>query len=106
MSICYLLDGETPPARQNGKRLPCVWLQAEKEELQAENAHLLESVQNAEHEESVAWDMVRSAERRNDKLRELLAELYQCSRQCGCDRCGYKDECAMFDRMRELGVEV
>ena len=33
MSICYLLDGETPPARKNGKSLPCVLLQAENAEL-------------------------------------------------------------------------
>lgn len=45
-------------------------------------------------------------EAENAKLRELLAELYQCSRQYGCDRCGYKDGCAMFDRMTQLGVEV
>jgi cell division protein FtsB len=30
-------------------------LQDENAELKAENAHLWESVQNAEHEESVAW---------------------------------------------------
>lgn len=42
----------------------------------------------------------------NAKLRELVAELYQCSRQCGCDRCGYKDGCAIFDRMAQLGIEV
>lgn len=33
MSICYLLDGETPPARKNGKSLPCVLLQAENDKL-------------------------------------------------------------------------
>ncbi len=44
--------------------------------------------------------------RENRELRELLSELYQCSRQCGCDRCGYKDGCAMFDRMAQLGIEV
>lgn len=42
----------------------------------------------------------------NAKLRELVAELYQCSRQCGCDTCGYKDDCTMIDRMAELGIEV
>lgn len=39
-------------------------------------------------------------------LRELVREMYQCSRQYGCDRCGYKDGCAMFDRMAQLGIEV
>ena len=33
MSICYLLDGVTPPARQNGKSLPCERLQAENDKL-------------------------------------------------------------------------
>lgn len=42
----------------------------------------------------------------NAELRELTSELYQCSRQCGCDCCGYKDGCSMFDRMAQLGIEV
>ena len=45
-------------------------------------------------------------EAENAKLRELVRDLYQCSRQCGCDRCGYKDGCAMFDRMAQMGVKV
>ncbi len=51
-------------------------------------------------------DDLQRANAENAKLRELVAELYQCSRQCGCDRCGYKDGCAIFDRMAQLGVEV
>ena len=42
----------------------------------------------------------------NAKLRELVSELYQCSRQVGCNHCDYKDGCSMFDRMRDLGIEV
>lgn len=44
----------------------------------------------------------------NEKLRELVAELYQCSRQVGCDHCGdgYRSICSVLNRMRELGVEV
>ena len=42
----------------------------------------------------------------NAKLRELVSELYQCSRQEGCDHCGYKDGCSMFDRMAQMGIEV
>ena len=49
---------------------------------------------------------VEGLEAENAKLRELMAELYQCSRQYGCDHCGYKDGCAMFDHMAQLGVEV
>jgi len=51
-------------------------------------------------------DDLQRANTENAKLRELMAELYQCSRQYGCDRCGYKDGCAMFDRMAQMGVEV
>ena len=40
-----------------------------------------------------------------EKLRELVRELYACSRQCGCDRCGYRDGCVIHDRMHELEVE-
>ena len=40
------------------------------------------------------------------KLRELTEQLYQCSRQCGCDHCGYRDGCAMFDRFAQMGIEV
>ena len=73
-----------------------------RDDLQRANA----AVQDAEHDESMAWDRVRKAEAENAKLRDLLAELYQCSRQYGCDRCGYKDGCTMFDRMAQLGIEV
>ena len=45
-------------------------------------------------------------EAENAKLRELVNELYQCSRQEGCDHCGYKDGCCMFDRMAQMGIEV
>ena len=44
----------------------------------------------------------------NDKLREIVRELYQCSRQVGCDRCGggYRLSCSVRDRMGELGGDV
>ena len=44
----------------------------------------------------------------NAKLRELLAELYQCSRQVGCDHCGdgYRRTCSVLNHLRELGMEV
>lgn len=45
------------------------------------------------------WRYVREDEAENDRLRELLTELYE--EQCDeCDRWKYRD------RMRELGVEV
>ena len=51
-------------------------------------------------------DEINALKAENAKLRELVAELYECSRRCGCDRCGFKDGCSTFDRMAQLGVEV
>jgi hypothetical protein len=81
MTGCNLLDGEMPTARQNGKRLPCERLYAEKEELLAENA----------------------------KLRELVSELWvSCPvHDSDCDECKHKGGrtgCELYDRMLELGV--
>lgn len=44
----------------------------------------------------------------NEKLRELLWELFHCSRQVGCDCCEiiYRRNCGVLDRIRELGIEV
>lgn len=39
-------------------------------------------------------------------LEELVADLYQCSRQVGCDRCGYTHGCSIKGRMSDLGIEV
>ena len=76
MSICYLLDGVTPPARQNGKSLPC-------ERLQAENAKLRELVR----------DMWEDA---------CNAPCCACCDNSDYDGNG----CQLKDRMRELGIEV
>lgn len=57
----------------------------------------------------IIWDlrdMVHHERNENTKLRELCKELYECSRQIGCDKCGYKDGCVMFDRMAQLRIEV
>ena len=51
-------------------------------------------------------DRAQDLQAENAKLRELVNELYQCSRQEGCDHCGYKDGCCMFDRMAQMGIEV
>ena len=101
MGICYLLDGEMPPARQNGKSLPCVRLQAENDSLRKElavNEPLFETLNSTNDSLLVE----------NAKLRELVADLYQCSRQVGCDHCGdgYRRSCNVLNRIRELGVEV
>lgn len=76
------------------RRVREAW-EKDREKLLAECQHsqrLAENLEAGEHE--------------NARLRKLIGDLYQCSRQCGCDRCGYKDGCAMFDRMAQMGVEV
>ena len=41
------------------------------------------------------------------QMKELLEELYHCSRQVGCDRCGYHEGgCETMDKLWELGIEV
>lgn len=68
--------------------------------LEAENAELREQIQDAEHEESIAWDRVRSAERRNAELCKLLVDFRDAM-------WGGGEWTEPFDeRMRELGVEV
>lgn len=43
----------------------------------------------------------------NEKLRELVRNLYACINNRDCDYCEYVDEACEFERnMRELGVEV
>lgn len=43
----------------------------------------------------------------NDKLRQLVRNLYACINNRDCDYCEYVDEACEFERnMRELGVEV
>ena len=73
---------------------------ADLQEALAENDKLQEQIQDAEHEESIAWDRVRSAERRNDELRKLLVDFRNAMWSGG-------EWTEPFDeRMRELGVEV
>ena len=75
-------------------------------ELECENAKLREQLQYELQTSRSRLESIDHLKKKNEKLRELVAELYQCSRQYGCDRCGYKDGCAMFDRMAQLGIEV
>lgn len=82
--------------------------------LRGENARLREELAKWERlaavidlpEYPVTQFKPKDLERENARLRELVRDLYQCSRQVGCDHCGYEDGCAMFDRMAQLGVEV
>jgi len=90
-----------------------------RDDLQRANA----AVQDAEHEESVAWDRVRKAEAENAKLRELMRDMLPFAEvgmddTCVVRRCCLFEQCEhvvgvkcaieqhMLDRMRELGVEA
>ena len=104
MSICYLLDGEMPPARQNGKSLPCVRLQAENDSLRKELAvtnPLFETL-NAANDRLIY---------ENAKLRELLQRLLAEYRYLRVrPRKMYLQHegrmRAIEEEMRELGIEV
>jgi rubrerythrin len=85
-----------------------------RDDLQRANA----AVQDAEHDESMAWDRVRKAESENAKLRELVTDMWEGYNDPRCDECHLKDtptcadcpicarEASVLDRLRELGVEV
>lgn len=96
--------------------LKCEQVSGRLSELEEENAKLRELLQEAEHEESVAWDRVRKAERESDrlraardmwqendaKLRELVSDM--CERAYIDSTCDLQEQFA--DRLRELGIEV
>lgn len=85
-----------------------------------------DAVQDAEHDESMAWDRVRKADAEADKLRELCADMYgfikrmdedcgdvtfsdcfdYCKHDTADDGCCKTGECWYEQRLRELGVEV
>ena len=90
-----------------------------RDDLQRANA----AVQDAEHDESMAWDRVRKADAENAMLRELLDISSNMARDYDGDRrllrrlvqdmwlqllnaYDYKEVDDFADRMRELGVEV
>ena len=76
-----------------------------RDDLQRANA----AVQDAEHDESMAWDRVRKAEAENAKLRELVRIAVKHCDSGTCDGCpilGEDESCPYSDMARELGVEV
>ena len=50
----------------------------------------------------------RQLKTENAKLRELLAELYQCSRQVGCDHCGdgYRRMCSVLNHLTKTNTQT
>jgi predicted nuclease with TOPRIM domain len=75
------------------------WLCDKVAELEDEARELHESLRDAEHEESVAWDRVRKVERENTRLRELVRDM---TREHEC--CYITWPATITNRMHELGV--
>ena len=83
-----------------------------RDDLQRANA----AVQDAEHDESMAWDRVRKAEAENAKLRELVRDYERCTMHADCSRCEHDGKLSTHcplspcfpdtDELRELGIEV
>lgn len=62
---------------------------------QDQNEKLREQLQDAEHDESMAWDRVRKAERQNAKLHELVGDLreYIAGNADACEFCSQVGTC-------------
>lgn len=77
-----------------------------RDDLQRANA----AVQDAEHDESMAWDRVRKAESENAKLRRLVADMWFWHYEGHIDSESQERQMlhidAVIQRMRELGIEV
>ena len=75
-----------------------------RDDLQLANA----AVQDAEHDESMAWDRVRKAESENAKLRELCEDMLSCIEIRAAFGRPPTDEMyeTFAQRARELGMEV
>jgi hypothetical protein len=78
-----------------------------RDDLQRANA----AVQDAEHDESMAWDRVRKVEAENKKLRELVAWMYRLMDESCAVQHPYAPEPIRYDtlmdaheKLRELGV--
>ena len=109
-----LYDGTTKP--EMAKELQRPYLAQElrdaadtilelRDDLQRANSNL----QDAEHDESVAWDRVRKAERESARLRELVRDMWFWSYEGHIDSESQERQMlhidAVIQRMRELGVE-
>ena len=73
-----------------------------RDDLQRANA----AAQDAEHDESMAWDRVRKADAENVKLRELVGELMPTARIAAQHGINVGKLAAQERRARKLGVEV
>ena len=75
-----------------------------RDDLQRANA----AVQDAEHDESMAWDRVRKAEAENAKMRELVEDMLSCIEIRAAFGRPPTDEMyeTFAQRARELGIEV
>ena len=79
-------------------------------DLKDEVADLKGRLEDAEHEESVAWDRVRFAERERDDLRDLVRDVALLAGLNGCEVTKMQlhahggDWRTIWERMSELGV--
>ena len=88
------------------------------QDVQFENARLRDSLEESEHDESIAWDRVRKTEAENEQLRKVVD---LCSEYIEDDRCegcivkhacynGDIDDCFMrvrlINMMHDIGIEV
>ena len=108
-----LYDGKTqPPMNHELQRLSLAQELREaadtiwqlRDDLQRANA----AVQDAEHDESMAWDRVRKAEAENAKMRELVEDMLSCIEIRAAFGRPPTDEMyeTFAQRARELGMEV
>ena len=82
-------------------------------DVRAANERLRKSLEESEHDESMAWDRARKAEAENAKLRELVSlmdkrdVLLPCGRCCDADCRFHGSHCERIGTlMDELGFEV
>ena len=106
-----LYDGKTQPPMNHELQRPSLAQELReaadtiwqlRDDLQRANA----AVQDAEHDESMAWDRVRKAEAENAKLRELVRHLYEYRQLYFKTGIYPTDHGVTEHRMRELGIEV
>jgi hypothetical protein len=64
------------------------------------------AVQDAEHDESMAWDRVRKAEAENAKLRGMCVKALEWLRWAGGITCPPEVPDEFADELRDLGIEV
>ena len=81
----------------------CDTLEVEIADLKEENAELLETLDETEKRFISEWNRALNAERENEKLRELVRDIWDAYR---CEEVAPNVAKYWYDRMRELGVDA